>query len=46
MIESRIQITVRYAETDILGIVYHGNYPPGFEVGRSTQLRENGLRYR
>ncbi|MBL9216637.1 MAG: acyl-CoA thioesterase [Opitutaceae bacterium] len=46
MIESRTQITVRYAETDMMGIVYHGNYLPWFEVGRTTLLKECGLPYR
>lgn len=46
MIESRTQITVRYAETDMMGIVYHGNYLPWFEVGRTTLLKENGFPYR
>jgi acyl-CoA thioester hydrolase len=46
MLESRTQITVRYAETDMMGIVYHGNYLPWFEVGRTALLRENGLPYR
>ena len=46
MIESRAQITVRYAETDMMGIVYHGNYLPWFEVGRTTLLKECGLPYK
>jgi acyl-CoA thioester hydrolase len=46
MIESRTEITVRYAETDMMGIVYHGNYLPWFEVGRTSLLRECGLPYR
>lgn len=46
MIESRTLITVRYAETDMMGIVYHGNYLPWFEVGRTTLLKECGLPYR
>jgi acyl-CoA thioester hydrolase len=46
MIQSRVQITVRYAETDMMGVVYHGNYLPWFEVGRTTLLRELGLPYR
>ncbi|HTL68143.1 MAG TPA: thioesterase family protein [Lacunisphaera sp.] len=46
MIESRTQITVRYAETDMMGIVYHGNYLPWFEVGRTTLLKECGIVYR
>lgn len=46
MITSRSQITVRYAETDMMGVVYHGNYLPWFEVGRTTLLKELGLPYR
>jgi acyl-CoA thioester hydrolase len=46
MIESRTDITVRYAETDMMGVVYHGNYLPWFEVGRTTLLKECGLPYR
>jgi len=46
MIESRSQITVRYAETDMMGIVYHGSYLPWFEVGRTTLLKECGIVYR
>ena len=46
MLESSTQITVRYAETDMMGIVYHGNYLPWFEVGRTTLLKEQGLSYR
>ena len=46
MISSRVQVTVRYAETDMMGVVYHGNYLPWFEVGRTTLLKEMGLAYR
>jgi acyl-CoA thioester hydrolase len=46
MIRSRIQVTVRYAETDMMGIVYHANYLPWFEVGRTTLLKELGIPYR
>lgn len=46
MIQSRTEVTVRYAETDMMGVVYHGNYLPWFEVGRTTLLKEIGLRYR
>lgn len=46
MITSRSQVTVRYAETDMMGVVYHGNYLPWFEVGRTTLLKELGLPYR
>ena len=46
MIVSRAEIVVRYAETDMMGVVYHGNYLPWFEVGRTTLLKELGLAYR
>ena len=46
MIRSRTEITVRYAETDMMGVVYHGSYLPWFEVGRTTLLKELGLPYR
>lgn len=46
MIQSRTHITVRYSETDGMGIVYHGSYLPWFEVGRTTMLKEQGIVYR
>lgn len=46
MIESRAQVTVRYAETDMMGVVYHGSYLPWFEIGRTTLLKDLGLPYR
>jgi acyl-CoA thioester hydrolase len=46
MLVSRTSINVRYAETDMMGFVYHGNYLPWFEVGRTTLLKEFGFPYR
>jgi acyl-CoA thioester hydrolase len=46
VIQSRVLVTVRYAETDMMGIVYHANYLPWFEVGRTTLLKEIGVPYR
>ena len=46
MIVSRAEVVVRYAETDMMGVVYHGSYLPWFEVGRTTLLKELGLPYR
>jgi acyl-CoA thioester hydrolase len=46
MLQSRALVTVRYAETDMMGIVYHGSYLPWFEIGRTTLLKEIGLPYR
>ena len=39
-------VRVRYAETDQMGVVYHGNYFTWFEVGRVELLREMGFSYR
>jgi acyl-CoA thioester hydrolase len=46
MITTRAQITVRYAETDMMGVVYHANYLPWFEVARTQLLREQNFPYR
>ncbi len=46
MILSKATVNVRYAETDMMGVVYHGSYLPWFEVGRTTLLKEMGLSYR
>jgi acyl-CoA thioester hydrolase len=46
MIQSRSAVTVRYAETDMMGVVYHANYLPWFEIGRATLLKELGVSYR
>lgn len=40
------QAKVAYADTDRLGIVYHGNYLRYFETGRTELLRAFGIRYR
>lgn len=41
-----IPIRIRYADTDQMGIVYYGNYPAFFEVGRSEYMRQKGYPYR
>ena len=46
MYQSDIQIRVRYAETDQMGYVYHGNYAAYFEVARTEAFRQLGIRYR
>jgi acyl-CoA thioester hydrolase len=46
MFNSEIQIRVRYAETDQMNVVYHGNYAQYFEVGRVESLRQLGLSYK
>jgi len=46
MLQSRSHLTVRYVETDMMGIVYHGSYLPWFEIGRTNLLKELGVPYR
>lgn len=46
MLRSRATIAVRYAETDMMGVAYHGSFLPWFEIGRTTLLKEHGLPYR
>jgi acyl-CoA thioester hydrolase len=46
MLEHRSQIEVRYAETDMMGVVYHGSYLPWLEVARTALLAAEGLPYR
>jgi len=46
MLETTTQIRVRYAETDQMNVVYHGNYAQYFEVGRAEAIRNCGLSYK
>ncbi|HLI93602.1 MAG TPA: thioesterase family protein [Puia sp.] len=46
MFTSETKIRVRYAETDQMNVVYHGNYAQYFEVGRVESIRQLGLSYR
>ncbi|MGH9317650.1 MAG: acyl-CoA thioesterase [Thermoanaerobaculia bacterium] len=39
-------LRVRYAETDRMGVVYHGHYLVWFEIGRTEYCRAAGLPYR
>lgn len=46
MKEHQIEVRVRYSETDQMGVVYHGNYIPYFEIGRVEWLRNKGISYK
>lgn len=46
MKEHQYQTRVRYAETDQMGVVYHGNYAVYFEMGRVEWLRNLGVSYK
>jgi acyl-CoA thioester hydrolase len=39
------RLTVRYAETDQMGIVHHAVYPVWFEAGRTDYIKQTGLSY-
>ncbi len=41
-----IQIRVRYAETDRMGLLHHANYLVYFEQARTELLRQLGLTYK
>lgn len=45
MLTSEVQVTVRYAECDPLGIVYHSNYFIYFELSRTQQMKDAGYTY-
>ncbi|MGH1385241.1 acyl-CoA thioesterase [Kordia sp.] len=41
-----IKTRIRYAETDQMGVVYHGNYVQFIEMGRTEWLRALGISYK
>ena len=45
MLVSNSTIAVRYAETDQMGVVYHGNYLVWLEIARTNLMEELGLPY-
>ncbi|MCM4157903.1 thioesterase family protein [Gramella sp. AN32] len=38
-------VKIRYAETDQMGVVHHGNYPQYFEIARIDWLERLGISY-
>lgn len=42
---SRTKLTVRYAETDKMGVAHHSCYPIWFEVGRTDYIKLYGITY-
>ena len=46
MREHQFTVRVRYAETDQMGVAYHGNYAQYFEMGRVEWLRNMGVSYK
>jgi acyl-CoA thioester hydrolase len=41
-----VEIRVRYAETDRMGLLHHATYFVYFEMGRTELLRRRGVSYR
>ena len=46
MLTNEISFRIRYAETDQMGVVYHGNYAQYLEMARVEWLRYLGISYR
>jgi acyl-CoA thioester hydrolase len=46
MLTGEIQVRVRYAETDRMGLLHHANYLVYFEQGRTELLRGLGVCYK
>lgn len=46
MFRAESQIRVRYAETDQMNVVYHGNYAAYFESARTEAIRQLGFTYK
>ena len=45
MLKNRVELKVRYVETDQMGIVHHSNYYHWFEVGRTEFMEEGEVPY-
>jgi acyl-CoA thioester hydrolase len=43
---STIELTVRYAESDQMGVAYHANHLVWCDMARTEYLRERGVSYR
>ena len=43
--EGMVEVRVRYAETDQMGVVYHANYLIWCEIGRTDLIRQLGTSY-
>jgi acyl-CoA thioester hydrolase len=44
--KAQVRFRARYSETDQMGIVYHANYLPWFEMARTELCALRGVRYR
>ena len=46
MFTTQTTYRVRYSDTDQMGVVYYGNYPRLYEIGRSEMIRDLGYTYK
>jgi acyl-CoA thioester hydrolase len=46
MLTGEIEVRVRYAETDRMGLLHHANYLVYFEQARTELLRQSGRTYK
>jgi len=46
MLIHETQIRVYYEDTDKMGVVYYGNYPRYYEIGRTELIRSLGISYK
>jgi acyl-CoA thioester hydrolase len=46
MFTTKTTYRVRYSDTDQMGVVYYGNYPRFYEIGRSEMIRDLGYSYK
>jgi acyl-CoA thioester hydrolase len=44
--KAQVRFRARYAETDQMGVIYHANYLPWFEMARTELCAARGVRYR
>lgn len=44
-VTSTTKYRITYADTDMMGVVYYGNYARFFEIGRTEMIREMGMSY-
>ncbi|SES31800.1 acyl-CoA thioesterase [Salipaludibacillus aurantiacus] len=45
MLTNTTKVTVRYGETDQMGVVYHANYVVWCEIGRTKLIEDLGFKY-
>ncbi|KDR95139.1 acyl-CoA thioester hydrolase [Peptoclostridium litorale DSM 5388] len=45
MHSTQVNLSVRYAETDNMGVAHHSVYYVWFEVGRSEHIKSSGVSY-